>query len=138
MQAAWTNPNAGLADGEVDAALPRLPFPGQEAPRVEVLFGEERWGAPPSTHRLAGRAEIAFRELWDEPFVAAPAEPGAWRDHWPVAGECEGRPVRIGAATEQPDDWLCAIVGGYGIALAPASAARFTPAPAWSTARSPG
>lgn len=124
-QAAWTNPSAGLADGEVDAALLRLPFPGQDALRVEVLFSEERWVALPSTHRLAGRAEIAFRELWDEPFVAAPPETGAWRDHWLAAGEREGRPVRIGAVTEQPDDWLSAIASGYGVALAPASAARF-------------
>ncbi|MEV5147706.1 LysR family transcriptional regulator [Streptomyces sp. NPDC052727] len=124
-QAAWTNPSAGLADGEVDAALLRLPFPGQEALRVEVLFSEERWVALPSGHRLAERAEIAFRELWDEPFVAAPPETGAWRDHWLAAGEREGRPVRIGAVTEQPDDWLSAIASGYGVALAPASAARF-------------
>ncbi|POX58481.1 LysR family transcriptional regulator [Streptomyces sp. Ru62] len=124
-QAAWTNPSAGLADGEVDAALLRLPFPGQDALRVEVLFSEERWVALPSTHPLAERAEIAFRELWDEPFVAAPPETGAWRDHWLAAGEREGRPVRIGAVTEQPDDWLSAIASGYGIALAPASAARF-------------
>ncbi|MET7430819.1 LysR family transcriptional regulator [Streptomyces flaveolus] len=124
-QAAWTNPSAGLADGEVDAALLRLPFPGQDALRVEVLFSEERWVALPSTHRLAERTEIAFRELWDEPFVAAPPETGAWRDHWLAAGEREGRPVRIGAVTEQPDDWLSAIASGYGVALAPASAARF-------------
>lgn len=124
-QAAWTNPSAGLADGEVDAALLRLPFPGQDALRVEVLFSEERWVALPSTHRLAERTEIAFRELWDEPFVAAPPGTGAWRDHWLAAGEREGRPVRIGAVTEQPDDWLSAIASGYGIALAPASAARF-------------
>lgn len=124
-QAAWTNPSAGLADGEVDAALLRLPFPGQAALRVEVLFSEERWVALPSTHRLAGRAEIAFRELWDEPFVAAPPETGAWRDHWLAADEREGRPVRVGAVTEQPDDWLSAIASGYGIALAPESAARF-------------
>lgn len=124
-QAAWTNPTAGLADGEVDTALLRLPFPGQDALRVEVLFSEERWVALPSTHRLAERTEIAFRELWDEPFVAAPPETGAWRDHWLAAGEREGRPVRIGAVTEQPDDWLSAIASGYGVALAPASAARF-------------
>ncbi|AKN74409.1 LysR family transcriptional regulator [Streptomyces sp. PBH53] len=124
-QAAWTNPSAGLADGEVDAALLRLPFPGQAALRVEVLFSEERWVALPSTHRLAERAEIAFRELWDEPFVAAPPETGAWRDHWLAAAEREGRPVRVGAVTEQPDDWLSAIASGYGIALAPESAARF-------------
>ncbi|MER5544234.1 LysR family transcriptional regulator [Streptomyces sp. NPDC002589] len=124
-QAAWTNPSAGLADGEVDAALLRLPFPGQAALRVEVLFSEARWVALPSGHRLAGRAEIAFRELWDEPFVAAPEETGAWRDHWLAADEREGHPVRVGAVTEQPDDWLSAIANGYGIALAPESAARF-------------
>ncbi|WBO68345.1 LysR family transcriptional regulator [Streptomyces camelliae] len=124
-QAAWTNPSAGLADGEVDAALLRLPFPGQGALRVEVLFSEARWVALPSGHPLAGRTEIAFRELWDEPFVAAPAHTGAWRDHWLAADERAGRPVRIGAVTEQPDDWLSAIASGYGIALAPESAARF-------------
>ncbi|MER6383051.1 LysR family transcriptional regulator [Streptomyces sp. NPDC001250] len=124
-QAAWTNPSAGLADGEVDAALLRLPFPGQAALRVEVLFSEARWVALPSGHRLAGRAEIAFRELWDEPFVAAPEETGAWRDHWLAANEREGHPVRVGAVTEQPDDWLSAIANGCGIALAPESAARF-------------
>ncbi|MEV5876383.1 LysR family transcriptional regulator [Streptomyces sp. NPDC052101] len=124
-QAAWTNPSAGLADGDVDAALLRLPFPGQAALRVEVLFSEARWVALPSGHPLAGRAEIAFRELWDEPFVAAPEETGAWRDHWLAADEREGRAVRVGAVTEQPDDWLSAIANGYGIALAPESAARF-------------
>ncbi|MEU6671405.1 LysR family transcriptional regulator [Streptomyces sp. NPDC046727] len=124
-QASWTNPSAGLADGEVDVALLRLPFPGQEALRVEVLFSEERCVALASTHRLAERAEIDFRELWDEPFVAAPPETGAWRDHWLAADEREGRPVRVGAVTEQPDDWLSAIANGYGIALAPESAARF-------------
>ena len=124
-QASWTNPSAGLSDGEVDAELLRLPFPGQDALRVEVLFREARWVALPSGHPLAGRGEIAFRELWDEPFVAAPEQTGAWRDHWLATDEREGRPVRIGAVTEQPDDWLSAIANGDGIALAPASAARF-------------
>ncbi|MFE1878468.1 LysR family substrate-binding domain-containing protein, partial [Streptomyces diastatochromogenes] len=116
---------AGLATGDVDAALLRLPFPGQEALRVEPLFSEPRWVALPAAHPLAARDTIAFRDLWDEPFVAAPQETGAWRDHWLAADEREGHPVRIGAVTEQPDDWLNAIANGYGIALAPRSAARF-------------
>ncbi|MFJ9870334.1 LysR family transcriptional regulator [Streptomyces sp. NPDC101165] len=124
-QAAWTNPSAGLATGDVDVALLRLPFPGQETLRVEPLFSEARWVALPTAHPLAARDTIAFRELWDEPFVAAPQETGAWRDHWLAADEREGRPVRVGAVTEQPDDWLNAIANGYGIALAPRSAARF-------------
>jgi DNA-binding transcriptional LysR family regulator len=124
-QAAWSDPTAGLADGEVDAALVRLPFPGQASLRVEVLFTEPRWVALPATHPLANHDRIDFRELWDEPFVAAPGATGSWRDYWLAADEREGRPVRIGATTDQPDDWLQAIANGYGVALAPESAARF-------------
>ncbi|MFC0599040.1 LysR family transcriptional regulator [Streptomyces palmae] len=124
-QAAWSDPSAGLAEGDVDVALLRLPFPGQQALRVEVLFSEDRWIALPAGHPLAGRELIAFRELWDEPFVAAPAESGRWREYWLATEERQGRPARIGAVTDQPDDWLSAIANGYGIALAPASAARF-------------
>lgn len=122
-QASWTNPSAGLADGDV--ALVRLPFPGQDALQVEVLLTEPRCVALPSAHPLAARDVIAFRELWDEPFVAAPPETGAWRHHWLATDERDGHPVRIGAVTDQPDDWLNAIANGYGVALAPASNVRF-------------
>ncbi|MFI9202545.1 LysR family transcriptional regulator [Streptomyces sp. NPDC053048] len=124
-QAAWSNPTAGLSTGDVDAALLRLPFPGQDALRVEVLFSEPRWIALPSAHPFAARDRIDFADLWDEPFVAAPPETGRWRDHWLAADERDGRPVRIGAVTEHPDDWLSAIANGYGVALAPESSARF-------------
>ncbi|MFJ8749892.1 LysR family transcriptional regulator [Streptomyces sp. NPDC102441] len=124
-QAAWSNPTAGLAAGDVDAALLRLPFPGQDALRVEVLFTEPRWIALPTAHPLATRDEIPFRDLWEEPFVAAPPETGSWQRYWLAADEREGRPVRIGAVTEQPDDWLSAIANGYGIALTPESSARY-------------
>lgn len=124
-QAAWSNPTAGLADSDVDVALVRLPFPGQETLRVVELFSEPRCVALPATHPLAGRETIDFRELWDEPFVAAPPETGPWREYWLAADERDGHPVRVGAVTEQPDDWLTAIANGYGVALAPESAARF-------------
>ncbi|MGQ5603919.1 LysR family transcriptional regulator [Streptomyces sp. EKS3.2] len=124
-QASWSNPSAGLADGDVDVALVRLPFPGQEALRLLPLFSEPRRVALAASHPLAAREMIAFRELWDEPFVAAPPETGRWREYWLAADERDGRPVRVGAVTEHPDDWLTAIANGYGIALAPESAARF-------------
>ncbi|MDG4827657.1 LysR family transcriptional regulator [Asanoa sp. WMMD1127] len=124
-QASWADPSAGLTDGDVDAALLRLPFPGQEALRVRVLLTEARLVALPSGHPLASREEIPFEDLWDEPFVAAPAETGAWRDYWLAAEERGDRPPVIGATTEHPDDWLQAIASGYGIALAPESASRF-------------
>jgi len=125
--ASWTDPTAGLASGDTDVALLRLPFPGQASFRVEVLITEPRYVALPAGHRLAARDHIPFRDLWDEPFVAAPAETGAWRDWWLAVEEREGHPVRIGAVTDsgQPDDWLAAIANGGGIALAPESAARY-------------
>lgn len=124
-QAPWSAPAAGLDDGAVDVALVRLPFPGQDGFRVEVLLTEPRCVALPAAHPLAARDAIAFRELWDEPFVAAPAETGPWRDHWLGTADRDGREPRVGAVTEQPDDWLSAIANGLGVALAPASAARF-------------
>ena len=125
--AVWTDPTAGLASGDADVALLRLPFPGQDGLRTEVLFTEPRWVALPVTHKLAECKQVAFRDLWDEPFVAAPIETGWWRDWWLAAGEREGHPVRIGAVTDsgRPDDWLTAIASGHGIALAPESAARY-------------
>lgn len=125
--ASWLDPTAGLASGDTDVALLRLPFPGQDSLHVEVLFTEPRWAALPASHPLAARDHVSFQELWDEPFVAAPAETGWWRDWWLAADEREGHPVRIGAVTEsgQPDDWLVAIANGYGVALAPESAARY-------------
>ncbi|MFG3250628.1 LysR family transcriptional regulator [Streptomyces sp. NPDC048187] len=124
-QASWSNPSAGLADSDVDVALVRLPFPGQEALRVVELFSEPRCVVLPEGHPLAARETIDFRELRDEPFVAAPPETGAWRAYWLAADERDGHPVRVGAVTEHPDDWLTAIANGYGVALAPESAARF-------------
>ena len=124
-QAAWSDPTAGLTDGDVDAALLRLPFPGQETLRVEMLFTEPRWVALPTAHPLAARDEIPIEDLREEPFVAAPPETGRWRDYWLATDERDGHPVRIGAVTDQADEWLSAIANGYGIALAPESAARF-------------
>lgn len=124
-QGAWDEPTAGLATGDVDVAFLRLPFPGQEAMRVRVLLTEPRLIALRSAHPLATREEIPFQDLLDEPFVAAPTSTGTFRDYWLATEERGGRPPRIGAVTAEPDEWLNAIANGYGIALAPESAARF-------------
>jgi DNA-binding transcriptional LysR family regulator len=116
-QSPWSDPTAGLTPGNVDVALLRLPFPGRDSWHVEVLLTEPRCVVLPSTHGLADRDQIPFHELWDEPFVAAPAETGRWRDYWLATDERDGKAPRIGAVTHHPDDWLNAIANGYGIAL---------------------
>ncbi|MBL1073134.1 LysR family transcriptional regulator [Nocardia sp. 2] len=125
----WLDPTAGLADGDVDAALVRYPFPGHENYRSEILFTEPRWIALPETHPLAGRAEIEFRDLWDQPFVAAPAESGWWRDFWMGLDERPADTAVIGAISHSTDEWLTAIGNGFGISFTPASSARFYPRP---------
>jgi DNA-binding transcriptional LysR family regulator len=125
QQAGWSDPTAGLASGDVDAALLRLPFPGQDEVRIEVLLTEPRWVALPVTHPLAARDRVSFHELRDEPFVAAPAETGLWRDYHLATAERQGRPARIGAVTDQPDAFLTVIANGDGIALVPESATRY-------------
>ncbi|MFC8420590.1 LysR family transcriptional regulator [Streptomyces sp. NPDC057236] len=120
----WSDPSAGLARGEVDAAVVRLPFPGQESFVVRELFVEERGVLLPVRHPLANNGTVEFWELRDEPFVAAGTEAGAWREHWLASEERDGHPVRVGAVTSRPDEWLGAVAGGC-VALAPASAARF-------------
>jgi DNA-binding transcriptional LysR family regulator len=125
QQAGWSDPTAGLVSGDVDAALLRLPFPGQDEVRIEVLLTEPRWVALPVAHPLAARDRVSFHELRDEPFVAAPAETGLWRDYHLATAERQGRPARIGAVTDQPDAFLTVIANGDGIALVPESAARY-------------
>ena len=120
----FTRSRAGMS---LTAAGQELPLPGQETLRVETLFTEPRWVVLRADHPLAARDVIAFADLWDEPFVAAPGETGWWRDWWLAADEREGHPVLIGAVTDsgQPDDRLTAIANGHGVALAPESGACY-------------
>jgi DNA-binding transcriptional LysR family regulator len=124
-QASWGAPIEGLVSGDVEAAFMRLPFPNQADFRLLPLLTEPRCVAMAVHHPLAERESLRFAELLDEPVIAAPAATGAFRDHWIGAEARGGRPVTVGAVTELPDDWLSAIANGDGIALAPASAARY-------------
>ncbi|WP_406340809.1 LysR substrate-binding domain-containing protein [Streptomyces sp. NBC_00648] len=87
---------------------------------------------------MAVHEEVAFRDLWDEPFVAGAAESGRWRGYWLATDEREGHPVRVGTVADQPDERLGAIADGYGVALAPRPPPASTPARASPTGWSAG
>ncbi|MFE5833722.1 LysR substrate-binding domain-containing protein [Streptomyces sp. NPDC056488] len=93
--------------------------------RVEALITEPRWVGIPTTHPLTELTEIPFRQLWDEPFAATATESGWWRDCWLATDERDGRPIKIGAIANNPDEWLTAIANGYGVSLTPEVTARF-------------
>jgi DNA-binding transcriptional LysR family regulator len=116
-QVNWQDATAGLADGEVDAALVWLPVPGQDAYRIQVLATETRWVAFREDHWLAGRDKVALGELLDEPFLALPESAGPLRDYWLAVPERGGEPVKVGAVVANADETFAAIEEGSGIVL---------------------
>ncbi|MFI1724530.1 LysR family transcriptional regulator [Streptomyces sp. NPDC020489] len=116
-QVSWEDPTAGLADGDVDVAFVWLPLPDAGRYAWTVVAEEPRLVALPDTHPLAGRAELTFADLSDEPFLALPESAGPLRDHWLALDERAGRPVRIGAEIAGTEETYEALVAGLGICL---------------------
>lgn len=116
-QVGWQDPTAGLADGTSDVAFVWLPLPDERRYDWTVLAEEPRLVALPETHPLAARAEIAFADLADEPFLALPPSAGVLRDHWLALPERAGRPPRIGAEIAGTEETYEALVAGLGICL---------------------
>ncbi|CCK27696.1 LysR family transcriptional regulator [Streptomyces davaonensis JCM 4913] len=116
-QVAWDDPTAGLADGAADVAFVWLPLPDAERYGWVVVAEEPRLLALPEDHRLAGRTEIDFADLLDEPFLALPPSAGPLRDHWLALPERQGRPPRIGAEIAGTEETYEALVAGLGVCL---------------------
>ncbi|GAA2116468.1 hypothetical protein GCM10009802_16950 [Streptomyces synnematoformans] len=114
----WEDPTAGLAGGGVDAAFCWLPVPGVGAElTAKVLVREDRWVALPAGHRFAGRAEVDFAELLDEPFVALPRSAGPLREFWLGTAERGGREPVVGLEASSPEEVFEAVGAGLGVVL---------------------
>lgn len=116
-QVSWEDPTAGLADGDADVAFVWLPLPDQDRYAWTVVAEEPRHVALPESHPLAGRPEIDFTDLADEPFLALPATAGPLRDHWLALEERTGRPPRVGAEIASTEETYEALVAGLGVCL---------------------
>lgn len=116
-QVNWDDATAGVAAGEVDLAFVWLPLPAPETLAVHVVAREPRWVAFREDHWLAGRAEVAFSELLDEPFLALPEEAGPLRAYWLALDERAGHPVTVGATVSNADETFTAVEEGCGIVL---------------------
>ncbi|WP_128437327.1 LysR family transcriptional regulator [Streptomyces cyaneus] len=116
-QVSWEDPTAGLAGGDADVAFVWLPLPDAERYAWTVVAQEPRLVALPESHPLASRAEIDFRDLLDEPFLALPASAGPLRDYWLALEERGGRAPRIGAEIASTEETYEALVAGLGICL---------------------
>ncbi|MFF3172638.1 LysR family transcriptional regulator [Streptomyces sp. NPDC057900] len=112
---------AGLARGEVDAALLRGPV---ETPGLvtEVLYVEERVAAVAADGPLAGRATLRLADLATGTVVLNTVSGTTTPDLWPPGA----RPAAT-LTVANTDDWLTAIAAGRGTGVSAASTATMHP-----------
>ncbi|WP_158893517.1 LysR family transcriptional regulator [Amycolatopsis anabasis] len=116
-QIGWDDPTAGLADRSVDAAFLWLPLPRPERYDWLPVAEEPRLLLLADGHRLAGRDEVRFTELLDEPWLALPEDSGGLRDFWLATAQRGGHPVRVAAEITTSDETYEALVNGVGVCL---------------------
>ncbi|MFD5424268.1 LysR family transcriptional regulator [Streptomyces sp. NPDC127084] len=114
---------AGLARGEVDAAVLRGPVdtPGLV---TELLFTEPRVAAITSDGPLAAHATLTLADLATEPIVLNPVSGATTLDLWPP----DARPPSTVTAANT-DDWLTAIAAGRGAGVSSTSTESLHPHP---------
>jgi DNA-binding transcriptional LysR family regulator len=113
----WGDATAGLADRATDAAFVWLPVDDASLDSA-ILVTEPRYVALADGHPLAGRDQVGFADIADEPFVALPRSAGALRDFWLAADAREpGRPPRVGAEVASADEAFELIAAGAAVSL---------------------
>lgn len=132
-QVDWGDPTGGLGDGSSDVAIVWLPVPAADRFAQLVLVEEPRHVALRADHPLAGRREIEFAALLDEPFLALPEDAGSPRDYWLGVEHRDGRPARIGGIVTNAEETFEAVLAGLGVVLLSAGNAEIYRRPGVAT-----
>jgi DNA-binding transcriptional LysR family regulator len=132
-QVDWDDPTGGLRDGTSDLAIVWLPVPAADRFAQLVLVEEPRHVALRAEHPLAGRREIEFAALLDEPFLALPEDAGSPRDFWLAVEHRDGRPPRIGGIVTNAEETFEAVLAGLGVVLLSAGNAEIYQRPGVAT-----
>ncbi|MCE5232435.1 MAG: LysR family transcriptional regulator [Mizugakiibacter sp.] len=116
---------AALVEDVIDVGFVRAPpkdAPTRRRVRFELLDREPLLLAVASTHRLAGRARVRFREVAGEAFVAQPRRLSSTvHDIFArLAGKTGSQP-RIRQEAQQLSSLLSLVAAGIGLAVVPAS-----------------
>ena len=109
-----------MLTGETDVAIVRPPF--ATALELHEVAREPRFVTSPADHPLAGREEVAFAEIADEPWMDTDTDP-VWCAFW-TAAEHRSRPPRIGAVCRSLDELFEAARVGRACGMVPESVAR--------------
>jgi DNA-binding transcriptional LysR family regulator len=122
----FDDPTGGLRDGAADVAIVRPPF-RSEGLELAVVASEDRYVILPSDHPLAGRGELVFADIEDQPWMDIASDP-LWCGFWRV-GDRRTKPVTLGARGRTLDDLLEAARAGRAVGLVPESIMRAQPWP---------
>jgi DNA-binding transcriptional LysR family regulator len=116
----WADASSGLApgaDAAVDAAFVWLPLASPTRYQWVTVAAEDRWLVMSSGHRLAGRGEVSFADLAEEPFIAVPAGAGPAREFWLGADARGGRAAPVAGEAASVEELVEALVAGTGVCL---------------------
>ncbi|MEV0033429.1 LysR substrate-binding domain-containing protein [Nocardia sp. NPDC050793] len=119
-QFGYDDPSAGLAGGEVDVALVRLPISTPELD-FEPLFSEPVVVALPPGHRLAARPLVSARDLLDEPILGSACADRTWNAFWELDSHRGGRPAPVVSRSTTLLEEMHKVMTGVGIVVTAAS-----------------
>jgi DNA-binding transcriptional LysR family regulator len=109
---------SALLDGEVDAAVTRLPF-ASDGLTVTVLYDEPRVLVVPLDHRYAGKESVTLDDIADEPLPHIRGTDPAWAAYWRLEPRPDGRPAPDGPVIEAMEDKFEVIAAGEAVAVMP-------------------
>ncbi|MBV6756382.1 MULTISPECIES: LysR family transcriptional regulator [Rhodococcus] len=120
----WGDQTRALLENRVDVVFTREPVRADDL-RCTVVLSEHRVVVLPSSHPLANRSTVTFREIAEETFL--PSETGSqeWIDYWLVNPRPDGSAARTGPSISTVEEMLEQCAAGTGIAITAESVPHF-------------
>lgn len=119
----FSDPSAGLRDGQVNCGIIRPPIGVDDIEIVEIAR-EKCVACLPTGHRLAEKQTITLNEILDEPIVASTTA-GVWRDYWLANDYRHNRPAHVSFEASTVECELQAVASGKGISITAESTAKY-------------
>lgn len=110
----WSDQPGALLDEDIDISFAHLPI-DDDGLDLAHLYSSPRLALLPATHRLAGRCEIAIRELADDPVIVHGGASPIWDAWHNVDPRPDGRHARRGPTVHNLEEKI--EVAGTGRAV---------------------
>jgi DNA-binding transcriptional LysR family regulator len=127
------DPSGGLLSGQADVAIVRPPFTA-DGLELLVIASEPRYVALSDQHPLAGRRNVSFAEIADEPWIEVSGSDPVWCAFWRLTA-FRDEPLRVGASGQSLEDLLESARTRQAIGVVPECVARAQPWPQLTFAR---